>query len=319
MIQDKIALLMAETGCDQGEAELALEMCGYEVEQAVKAIPRLHKNIVVLKGKFIHSEQNQFAVLLVILNAKSRAVLRSRAVLSYNPAVYGVSLDKDWFEFEKSLYACRLWEGSLQTESLEIEQALANYFRSAEPSAVFDPEDGSPTAAVAAIGGVLKSLLRCQNLELKLKKDVLDLGQFQSLRSDPGVVPAGRRGKGRSTGAWRDEGLLILKVALEEDAQGLEAQELRAGDVVAARIVDPRDIAQYLSRIFGGYSEQGPVAVAAPVEAVEMGSPGLARVRFSLGVCGDAELDAGRRYKVLRHPERDQDHSVSWWRRFFRG
>ena len=191
MIQDKIALLMAETGCDQGEAELALEMCGYEVEQAVKAIPRLHKNIVVLKGKFIHAEQNQFAVLLVILNAKSRTLLRSRAVLSYNPAVYGIPLDKDWFEFEKSLYACRLWEGSLQTESLEIEQALASHFRSTEMTAPFDPADASPDAAAAAVSGVLKGLLRCQNLELKLKKDVLDLGQFQSLRNDPGAAPAG--------------------------------------------------------------------------------------------------------------------------------
>ena len=117
MIPDNIALLMAETGCDQAEAELALEMCGYEVELAVKAIPRLLKNIVVLKGKFIAPELNQFGLLLVILNIKTRKLVRSRAVLSYNPAVYAVSLDRDWFEFEKHLYGCRLWEGSLQTES----------------------------------------------------------------------------------------------------------------------------------------------------------------------------------------------------------
>ena len=33
-MKDKIELLMEETGCDRGEAELALEMSGYEVEEA---------------------------------------------------------------------------------------------------------------------------------------------------------------------------------------------------------------------------------------------------------------------------------------------
>jgi len=68
VIQDKIALLMEETGCERGEAELALEMCGYQVEEAVKAIGRLLRNIVVLKAKFLHSEQSQYGLFLVVLN-----------------------------------------------------------------------------------------------------------------------------------------------------------------------------------------------------------------------------------------------------------
>jgi hypothetical protein len=320
VIPDKIALLMAETGCEKGEAELALEMCGYEVEQAGKAISRLHKNIVVLKGKFIHSEQNQFGILLVILNAKSRSLLRSRAVLSYNPAVYSVSLDKDWFEFEKSLFACRLWEGSLQAESLEIEQALANHFRATAAEAPFDPSDASSEGAAAAVSGALKPLLRAQSLELKLRKDVLDLGQFQSLRNDPGS-PAGRA-KARTAGpgqAWRDDGLLILKVSLEEASDGVPARELRAGDIVAAQITDPRDIAQYLARLFGGYSEQAPLPIMAPLEAIEAGPAGImARGRFSLGGCGDSVLAEDARFLVMRNRARDEESPSSWWKRFFR-
>lgn len=309
---------MAETGCDKGEAELALEMCGYEVEQAVKAIPRLYKNIVVLKGKFIDPEQNRFGVLLVILNAKSRTLLRSRAVLSYNPAVYGVSLEKDWFEFEKSLYACRLWEGSLQTESLEIEQALAGHFRTTQDSAPFDPQNTAPEASAGAVGMVLKTLM-LGPVELKLKKEVLDLGQFQSLRNDPS--PA-RRAKGRSAlsdRSRRDEGLLILKVSLEEDPDGIDVRDLRAGEIVSAHITDPRDIAQYLSRLFGGYSDSGPLPIMAPLEAIEAGPSGImARVRFSHGVCGDAVLAPEGRFRVVRSLPREQESPASWWKRFFK-
>ncbi|HAM35229.1 MAG TPA: hypothetical protein DEB40_13950 [Elusimicrobia bacterium] len=326
MIPDKIALLMEETGCDKGEAELALEMCGYVVEEAVKAIPRLHKSIVVLKGRLIHPERNLFGLLLVVLNVKSRSVLRTRAVLSYNPAVCAVSLDKDWFEFEKFLYGCRLWEGSLPAESLEIEHAVAAHLRAAD-AGVFDAQLSGADSVQADLGAMLGRLLRSGGLALRLKKDVLDLGQFHSLKA---AAPSGRaEASSRAVvrGRPKPDEILILRVALEEDAAGVPAEQLRAGDLVAARITDNRDIAKYLAKLFGGHSDQGPLPIMVPVEAIEAGcaqagasGPGagglLVRVRFSAGVCGDAEAPAGSLLRVERNlasaPEK-----VSWWRKFF--
>lgn len=310
-MQDKISLLMTETGCDQGEAELALEMCGYEVEQAIKAIGRLHKNIVVFKGRFSCPEQTQFGLLLIILNLKSRSLVRCRAVLSFNPAVFTLPLEKDWFEFEKQLYACRLWEGSLPPESLEIERALTASLRGG--GAVFEPGEEALGAASDEILGALRAALRCGGGEVKLKRDVLDMGQFQSLRTDAGG-PASRR---RQPVA-RDEEILVLKAALEESPDGVPAAELRSGDVVEALIVDNRDIGLYLARLFGGHSERGPVPVMAPVEAIESTEDDvLVRVRFSSGVAGDAQLRREGRYRAHRAPS-PQEAPASWWRRFFR-
>lgn len=303
MIQDKIALLMAETGCDQSEAELALEMCGYEVEQAVKAIPRLHKNIVVLKGRFVCPEQSWHGLLLVILNVKARALVRCRAVLSYNPAVCAVPLEKDWFEFEKALYACRLWEGSLPPESLEVEKAVAARCR----AGFDDSEEAARPELAAAVRGALRA-----PVDLKLKRDVLDLGQFQSINDTPVPGKPARRAPGR------DEDL-ILKIGLEEDAGGVAAAELHAGDVVGALIADNRDIGRYLSLLFGGHSEKGPVPVLAPVEAIESSAEGaLVRVRFSLGVAGDAILPLEGRYKLHRAAAAGGEESP-WWKRFLIG
>ena len=316
-MQDKIALLMEETGCDRGEAELALEMCGYSVEEAVKAIGRLLKNIVVLKGKFIHSEQNQFGLILVVLDTKSGTLLRSRAVLSYNPAVCAIALEKDWFEFEKYLYGCRLWEGSLPAESLEIERNLSEYFRSAEPASLARVAEEPPEALALELAAPLKGLLRAQTLDIRLKKDVLELGQFRSLRKDP--ADKRRRDAAKSARRWPySEESLILKIVLVEDPSGVAAAELRAGDMVAARIVDTRDIAQYLAKLFGCRSVPGQAPVLAPIEAVEAGPSGiLARVRFSGGVCGDATVPRENRLKVIRSAARERESS--WWRRFFKG
>ncbi len=306
---DKIELLMEETGCDRAQAESALELSGYEVEEALKTIARLSRHVVVLKGKFQHAESDQFGLIMVIVNVKSGEILRSRAVVSFNPAVYAVPLEKDWFEFEKHLYGCRLWEGSLQTESLEIEKALAEHFRAQPPAAIHalgreDAGDASPEILL-----LLRQLFGA-GVRLKLQKDILDLGQFQALTANP------PRARERARPA-KGEDQLVLAVTLEPDANGIAASELRAGDMVSARIVDKRDIAQYLAKLFGAFSERGLVPVLAPVEAVESGPEGLlARVRFSVGVCGDAVVDPDARLKVVRIAVRNQERH-SWWRRFF--
>lgn len=314
-MKDKIKLLMEETGCERGEAELALEMCGYEVEEAVRRIPRLLRDICAIKGKFVLRAENRHGLFLVVLNLKSRAVLRSRAILSYDPAVHAVSLDEDWFAFEKHLYGCRLWDGSLPQESLEVEQALGAAFRAVEP-ALFERLRGpAGDEAAEAAAAPLRALFREPGLSVSAKKDILDLGQFQSLRQGP--APAARKPPRTPVPS---EDLLVLKIELEDDPEGTAAGELRAGDMVWARVTDKRDIAKYLARLFGGMTDGRPVPIEAPVEAIEAARDGwMARVRFSVGVCGDVELDPGRRLRAARSGATRDAGDGTWWRRFFQG
>lgn len=315
-MKDKIELLMEETGCDRGEAELALEMCGFEVEEAVRQIPRLLRDICALKVKFVHPAADQHGLALVVLNLKSRKVLRARAVMSFDPAVCSIGLDEDWFSFEKHLYGCRLWDGSLPSESLEVEQRLTAHFRAAPPE-VFDAlRELDNEGVVETVAAPLRAYFRDPDLSVRLKKDILDLGQFQSLRKAP--APSARKDK-PAPRTPPPEDLLVLKIQLEEDPEGVAASELHAGDLVSARIVDGRDIAQYLARLFGGLTAQGPVPIEAPVEAIESVEGGvLVRARFAVGVAGDGVVPADRRLRALRGAAHGRGDG-SWWRRFFKG
>jgi len=313
-MQDKIALLMEETGCDRAEAELALEMCGYDLESAVKAVPRLFKNVVVVKGRFSVAENGRFGLILAVLGVSDGTLLRARAVVSFNPAVYTVPLDQNWFAFEKSLYACRLWEGSIQTESLEAEKNLGAYFHQTRDIERLARQDDE--AAAKAVAGILQGLWPGKNLGLKISRDLLDLGQFKSLQNEAGDWESKPKSSSRSQRSRiREEDILVLRIRLEEDVDGVAASSLRAGDLVLAHIADGRDIAQYLSRLFGGYSEEGPVPILAPVEAVESSPEGvLVRVRFSPGVCGDAVI---RGEASVRASRVYLSGAPPWWRRFF--
>ncbi len=314
-MKEKIDLLMEETGCDRGEAELALEMCGYEVEEAVRQIPHLLRNICALKGKFVVPSANKHGLILAVLNLKSHQILRVRAVMSFDPAVCAIDLEEDWFAFEKHLYGCRLWDGSLPGESLEIEQGLVAHLRSASASLFDGLRVIGPDGAAEILAVPLRAFFRDPDLSLRLKKDILDLGQFQSLRKAP--VQSAFQDKRVPRPPPRED-LLVLKISLEEDPQGVLASDLHAGDLVSARITDGRDIAQYLARLFGGLTAAGPVPIAAPIEAVEAVEGGvLVRVRFAAAVAGDGVVPSDRLLRVARGAAHGRGDG-SWWRRFFK-
>lgn len=312
-MKDKVLILMEETGCDAGEAELALELCGYDVESAVQAVPRLFQNIVVLKARFCARSESLYGLWLAILNLKDRSLLRARSVVSYNPAVFASELDQHWFDFEARLYACRLWVGTLQEKSLQVEQALSAYFGSPEArgfyeeGAIFEGRDFGALQRVlaACLGGAV---------ELKVLQDVLDMGQFQEVRPRQEAPVARTRPPARGA-APGSGGLLILNVAVEPDPDGVPAGSLSAGDMVYASINDPRDIAQYLAKLFGGRSDEGTVPLAVPVEALERQDGRVTlRVRFSAGVCGDVTLPADIRLRAAPRGGRRP-----WWKKIFRG
>ncbi len=127
---DKIHLLMEETGCDQNQAEIAMALAGYDVEKAIRAIGALLRHIVALKGKFHFPGKNLYGLLIVIADTKRERIARARAVASYNPALFETPLVLEWFEFEKSLYAARLGEGTLQQPSQDLERMLTDALES---------------------------------------------------------------------------------------------------------------------------------------------------------------------------------------------
>ncbi|MBI4051911.1 MAG: hypothetical protein HY400_05340 [Elusimicrobia bacterium] len=347
-MKDKVTLLMEETGCERREAELALELCGYQVEKAVREIPRLSRNIGVVKGRFYCSSDNLYGLLWVVLNLKSRSLVRARAVLSYNPATCLLPLEMEWFEFEKNLYAARLADGTVQSLSQEVERSLSDFFHSAESGSLYEmvkaaSEEENHQRVEIFLGEFLGRLFRGRSLKLSLKCEVLFSGQFQSVGSWGGASTGILRSSLKLEEGSRMVQPLVLRVVVEGDPNGIPAEEVQAGDSVYAEIIDPRDIAQYLAKLFGGRSEQGLAPLYVPVESVEYGTvpagtaptapgspihppgavPGtvgqgtapteiILRVRFSRGVCGEACIPKGIRIRLTRRSEQDP-----WWKKWF--
>jgi len=310
-MEDKIRLLMEETGCDRGEAELALSSAGYNVERAIRTIPTLLRNIVVLKAKFQAVQAHVYGLFLVIADIRHSRLFRVRAVTSYNPSLYETDLERDWYDFERELYVHRLMEGAHPSLTKELEILLNDFWASGADNLYSLLQSGDMDTMHHEFNEFFERKLQWPQVRLELNREELNLAQFQQLRRE-GLDPGNSE---PSRGRLTEESFklpLDLTVELEVDPQGIAASEIKPGDTVFSIISDERDIAQYISRLLGGRSGDTPLSLPTPVEILaQEGDLVKFSLRLTTGIIGQASIPASYRLKTQRHS------NASWWKRLF--
>jgi hypothetical protein len=297
---------MEETGCDQGQAELAMSSAGYDLEKAIRTIGTLLRNIVVVKAKFVAPQRNVYGLVILIGDIKRRTLLRIRAVVSYNPAIFEEPLDGDWYDFERSLYAYRLWEGTLQQVTQDLERDLLERLEKDE-DLYDDLKEGRAERLREKFGRFLSAHFPGVD-ELRLATQEVNLEQFRRIRVRDDEATAAPRVERPSDGSSGEN--LLLQVDLEQHSDGTPAREVRAGDSVHVLLTDGRDIARYLAKLLGGMSKRGVTPLVLPVEEIRQdGDTVHFRVRLSGAIVGVAEVSGASLLRVQKRA------SMSWWRR----
>lgn len=305
VIQDKIHLLMEETGCDQGQAELAMSSAGYDLEKAIRTIGTLLRNIVVARGKFMVPTQHLYGLFILIADTKRRSLFRIRAVVSYNPALFETALEGDWYDFERGLYAFRLYEGTLQQVTQDMERVLQERLEKSAQEDLYDIlREGRADALKERFERILLAYFADGALELRLRCEELNLEEYRRFKREdfPSRPELAAEGAGGES--------LLLNVDLEQGADGIPARDVRVGDSVYVLLTDGRDIAQYLSKLLGGSSERGLKPLLSPVEEVRAEDNAIHfQIRLSSGILGLAQVSAASLLRVQKRP------SMTWWKK----
>jgi len=292
---EKVRLLMEETGCEQGEAELALELADNDLEKAIKTIGSLLRHIVALKGKLNFYEKSLYGLLLIVINTKSQEILRLHTVVTYNPGLYENSPEMDWYALEKMIFSYRLDAGSLPDFTQELEQKLTPYLLGKKDTLVkCDP---------AEIKALLLEFLAPDKVNISLFAEELNLTEFRRLPSNETV---NERSKIHDT----EPGTVWLEVDLLEDADGKELNKLAEGETVLSRITDTRDIAHYLAHLIGGQKESEKIPLPAVIKKIAFGdNESEVQVHYAPGIIGIAKVKNDVKIKLLEPKEE------SWWKK----
>ncbi|MBU2567219.1 MAG: hypothetical protein KJ967_00400 [Elusimicrobia bacterium] len=302
-MNEKIVLLMEETGCEQGEAQLALEMSNYDFEKAIQTIKSFLRNIAVVKGKFFIPDKNLYGLFVSIFHRKTESQIKFTGIVSYNPVVYEMDVNTDWHIIEKAIYSYRLLGGSIQSVTREFE---LNFARN-----ILLNKDRF-YRAVAADNEKVREII-CENFlwkgaDIQIIVQEINLAQYQqSPVVDVSVSPVD------VSGVDRDAKCLVIETNLFESDSGKKAEGLLKGDVVFARICDDRDIAHYIARLLGiKDTEYMPVHV----EDVEKdGGEVTLKLLFTPGIIGYTKVKSCVRIKSSS--EGRPDAKGPFWRRIF--
>ena len=295
-MQENIRLLMEETGCEVGEAELALELADNDLEKAIKTIGSLLRHIYAVKGKMVFREKNLYGLLIVVINTKTQGLLRMSAVVSYNPSVYETPETADWYTFEKQVFSSRLDTASIPDFTQEIEQQLREYL-AANNSLLSstDPEQ---------LRKIFVDFFNGRGADITLSLEELNLSQFRHL-SEPGELP-----NERSAGPAHQAGKVWLKAGVMADDNGKPVSELLEGEIILSLITDDRDIAFYLGHLIGGRHGDEAVPLPAMVHKVTAhGDETEIQLYYAPGVLGVATVSQGLNVKVI------EMKTKPWWKK----
>ena len=293
---EKVRLLMEETGCEQGEAELALELADNDLEKAIKTIGSLLRHIYALKGKLSFPDKSLYGLLLIVINSKTQEILRLHTVVTYNPALYENSPEMDWYALEKLIFSYRLDEGSLPDFTQELEQKLRPYLLSKKETLVkCDP---------AEISALLLGFFLPDKVNVSLFAEELNLAQFRRLPSND-VTP-----NEKAEVSDTEPGTVWLEVEIIEDKNGKEADKLVEGDMVLSQITDTRDIAHYLAHLIGGRREDGMVPLPAVVKKISVfDNESEVQVHYAPSIIGVAKVKNDVKISLL------ESKAQPWWKK----
>jgi hypothetical protein len=303
-MRENVKILMEETGCDEGEAELALHSTGDNLEKAIKSINQLLKHIVVIKGKFVCERINVYGQFVVISHLHQKRIIRLSAIVTYDPSIYEEEVDSKWRDFERKLYAHRLSEGCLHELIQKLEQNLNWQIVSDYRKSFFqDLKDRNYEEIKDILRSIINKSLEDHQLKIEMDVEELNLSQFKfpqesTIPVEGGVKPPLNQAEKQVN---RKEGTIVLRTELvtDDSSASVEIEKLRKNDLVLVKIIDSRDIAQYLSRLLGGCKGEDIIPLSTIVEEVrEEGNQWVVRTRFSPGIVGEAVVE--KRAKVRR-------------------
>ncbi len=294
-MKEKIQILTEETGCDQKEAELALILSNNDLEKAITKIGLLLKFITAFKIKLLFPKENIYGLMHIAVNMKTAEILRFSVVFSYNPAVYEISANMDWFSYEKAIFSARLDSGAMEGYTQSIEENLKLYMEQAVKEI--------PSISHEEISTIIKSFFYPTVVNTEILTEELNLTQFKKL-------PDYNNKQNETSFTGYDLGFVKLEVEILEDIAGKPARKLSEGDTVLSLITDTRDIAHYLAHLIGGRKDGSMIPLPASVKKIVSKNDDFEiHLHYAPSITGLAKIKSDTALKVL------ETKGQPWWKK----
>ncbi|MDR2436669.1 MAG: hypothetical protein LBD17_01160 [Endomicrobium sp.] len=293
--KDYFQLLMEETGCKRSEAELALALSNNNFEKAIETIGFISKSITTFKIKMLFPKKNMYGLMHTAINMKTLEIVRFSIIFSYNPAIYEIVTNMDWFSYEKAIFSARLNSGAMETYTKETEKNLKVYIQqNLKKIITISPEE---------ICSIIKNFFYPTDVYIEIENEELSLAQFKKLPDyslNQNSVPSSNY----------NLGFIKLDVKILEDSHGKPAKKLVEGDTIVSIITDERDLTHYIAHLIGGIEGENLCPIPSIVKKIiNKNEDSEIYLSYTNSIVGFTKIKNGTKIKVL------ESKYQSWWKK----
>ncbi len=286
-MSEQVNQLMRDTGADRNTAEMILKFTGGDIEGARKIFEAMPKEYLVLKIRYMGHKTHNYGAILFVANIKKKVIEEVEVVVSSKSEFSDIDTNLKFEEFKSKIKEI-IKIGDI---NLVMIDRLREYINSEEiREAIFKNITADGVANLNDLRIIFAELLFKVLTEpnAAIKMDEEQLNAFRYLKnesfslSDIGTSEEKKDERkyygeeSRKKEPEKKEGIEVRTISLVllkiepvlSPVKGIPITELRPGDEVIVRIIDDRDIGDYLAGLLGGKEGEERVPLSAVVKEV---------------------------------------------------
>ena len=247
MDSEKIQVVADTLEIDNKSAEMALKLAENDLDKALKMEEYVDKRYVVIQGKFSYGGYNKYyGLFILIADGKNGEVIKTELVLSNQAEDINISLRVDSNVFIKTI---NTFDNSKSKPESKLRLTLNNGFN---PAKLFEILDKAKDNDTSGITQMIKAKLEDEveeEVDLKLRSKVKTETQLKKLH--PNFFQ-----EDEETDDDQDKGdnklgvdITLNCIPIVSPTFGRKITELDIGSELLVKVVDRRDVGQYLNKL----------------------------------------------------------------------
>ncbi|MBN1897944.1 MAG: DUF4899 domain-containing protein [Spirochaetes bacterium] len=299
-MDELIQKLVMDTGADKQTAEMILKFTGGDLEGAKKIFDSMPKDYLVLKMRYMGHKTHHYGVILIIMNIKNSEIEEMEVTVGKDMKASEIDTNLPYETFKDQLREYirtgnvnlilidRLKEGILTPEfkvglfkDVSSEGVINLNNLKIQFSELFFKVFTEPNAAIKA------TQERIDVFRYAKKKGTA--AQEEEEKKEPEKTKE-EEIKKREELEIRSISLVLLKIEpILSPVKGVPVGDLQVGDEIMVRIIDERDIGDYLAKLLNGKEGENRIPISATVKEIERSADTenvMILVQFGPGIAG---------------------------------
>lgn len=305
-MDQKVKDLMYATGVDEKLATMLVEFTGGDVEGGKKIIRSMPKDYVALKIRYMGYKTHKYGLILIILNVRAKEIEDIYVTVDNNIEASQMETSLKFEDFREAIVHY------INSKNIDLE--LMGRIRE-----TINKEDFREKIFLKLLNdnhfniGQLKldfsemffKIITEPNCAVKIEEEEIDLfrlykskkSYFSEGEGAPGAETEGAAGEKAEGGADKKEevhirniSLVLLKIEpVLSPIKGTPVNELQTGDQIMVKIIDEREIGNYLGDLLGGRVNNSIVPIPATIMEMQWQEETenvMIMVQFGPGIAG---------------------------------